>query len=182
MIAVMNVPMPSVVPRNAASGSSGDGARRSIATNAAARAADAISADTVTALDQFNNVATGYTGTVHFTSSDGQATLPTNYTFTGADKGKHTFTSAFTLFTAGSQSLTATDAATSTILGTQAGITVNPAAATTLIDADAARKAADKKAKTDKKAKAAPAAPVPKAEEKAAKSKNTEAATKDRGE
>jgi len=31
---------------------------------------------TVTALDLFNNPATSYTGTVHFTSSDGQAVLP----------------------------------------------------------------------------------------------------------
>ena len=40
---------------------------------------------TVTALDQYGNVATGYTGTVHFTSSDGQAVLPANYTFTAGD-------------------------------------------------------------------------------------------------
>src|SRR5205823_543783 len=31
---------------------------------------------TVTAQDQFNNTATGYSGTVNFTSNDGQATLP----------------------------------------------------------------------------------------------------------
>src|SRR5213078_392659 len=37
---------------------------------------------TVTALDPFNNTATGYAGTVHFTSSDGQATLPANTTLT----------------------------------------------------------------------------------------------------
>ena len=35
---------------------------------------------------------TGYTGTVHFTSTDNTATLPANYTFTAADKGVHTFT------------------------------------------------------------------------------------------
>ena len=35
---------------------------------------------TVTALDQFNNTATGYTGTVHFTSTDGQAVLPADAT------------------------------------------------------------------------------------------------------
>ena len=38
---------------------------------------------TVTAVDAYGNVATGYTGTVHFTSSDGQAVLPANYTFIG---------------------------------------------------------------------------------------------------
>ena len=31
---------------------------------------------TVTALDPFGNTATGYTGTVHFTSTDGNAMLP----------------------------------------------------------------------------------------------------------
>ena len=45
---------------------------------------------TVTAHDPFGNVATGYTGTVHFTSSDAAATLPANYTFTGGDAGHHT--------------------------------------------------------------------------------------------
>ena len=40
---------------------------------------------TVTAYDPYGNIATGYTGTVHFTSSDSQATLPANYTFTAAD-------------------------------------------------------------------------------------------------
>src|SRR5205823_2022487 len=38
---------------------------------------------TVTALDQFNNVATGYGGTVHFTCSDGQAVLPANSSLSG---------------------------------------------------------------------------------------------------
>jgi hypothetical protein len=42
--------------------------------------------------DAYGNVATGYAGTVHFTSSDGKTVLPANYTFTAADKGVHTFT------------------------------------------------------------------------------------------
>src|SRR5262249_5197888 len=33
---------------------------------------------TVTALDPFNNTATGYTGSIRFSSTDGQATLPAN--------------------------------------------------------------------------------------------------------
>jgi hypothetical protein len=41
----------------------------------------------VTARDSFGNTATGYTGTVHFTSSDNQATLPTDYTFVSSDGG-----------------------------------------------------------------------------------------------
>lgn len=78
---------------------------------------------TVTLRDAFNNVATGYRGTVHFTSSDGQAVLPADYTFTAADAGVHTF--AATLKTTGAQSLTATDAANPALTGSQTGIVVN---------------------------------------------------------
>jgi hypothetical protein len=85
---------------------------------------------TVTARDAYGNIATGYRGTVHFTSSDAQATLPANYTFTSSDNGTHTFSA--TLKTAGSQSLTATDTSHGSITGTQSGITVNPAAASHL--------------------------------------------------
>src|SRR5262249_23650692 len=52
----------------------------------------------------------GYTGTVHFASSDAQAGLPGNYTFTtgaAADNGVHTFT--VTLKTAGTQTITVND-------------------------------------------------------------------------
>jgi hypothetical protein len=54
---------------------------------------------------------------MHFTSSDGQASLPANYTFTAADGGVHTFSA--TLKTAGSQMLTATDTIASSITGAQ---------------------------------------------------------------
>ena len=75
---------------------------------------------TVKALDAYGNVATGYTGTIHFTSSDGEAVLPPgNYTFSGADAGTHKFTNGLTLNTAGSQSVTATDNSHSSITGTQ---------------------------------------------------------------
>jgi uncharacterized delta-60 repeat protein len=80
---------------------------------------------TVTALDANGNTATGYTGTVHFTSSDPNAVLPADYTFTAADNGVHTFTA--TLNTTGTQSITAMDTATASITGTQSGITVTPA-------------------------------------------------------
>ena len=73
---------------------------------------------TVTAKDAFGNTATGYTGTVHFTSTDAAACLPANYTFVGGDNGVHTFTNAYTLKTAGTQTLTATDTVTGTITGT----------------------------------------------------------------
>src|SRR5207244_3261556 len=49
---------------------------------------------------------TGYTGTVHFTSSSA-GTLPADYTFTGLDTGVHTF--SVTLTSTGAQSITATD-------------------------------------------------------------------------
>ena len=75
---------------------------------------------TITALDAFNNAATGYSGTVHVTSSDGQATLPADYTFVPADAGSHTFSA--TLRTLGAQSLTATDTVNSSVTGTQTGI------------------------------------------------------------
>ncbi len=67
---------------------------------------------TVTAEDATNNVATGYTGTVHLTSSDAGASLPADFTLTAG-----TAMVAATLETAGSQSLTATDTVTNTITG-----------------------------------------------------------------
>src|SRR5205823_10299013 len=82
---------------------------------------------TVTADDAFGNTATGYLGTINFTSSDGQAVLPANYTFTSSDAGTHTFSA--TLKTAGAQSMTATDTGTSSIKGSQTGITVSSVAA-----------------------------------------------------
>jgi hypothetical protein len=50
-----------------------------------------------TALDTFNHGDTGYTGTVQFTTTDANHTLPANYPFTAADKGKHTLTNGVTL-------------------------------------------------------------------------------------
>ena len=92
---------------------------------AAAGAGD--SADiNVTAYDQNYNLATGYTGTIQFTSTDGAATLPASYTFTAADNGSHTFTSGLILRTAGLQVVTATDAANATITGSRS-VVVGPA-------------------------------------------------------
>jgi len=85
---------------------------------------------TVTAEDQYNNVATGYRGTAHFTSTDGAATLPANYTFVAGDNGVHTFAAGVKLVTAGIQTVTATDTVTGTITGTSTGTTVSPLAAT----------------------------------------------------
>jgi SdrD B-like domain len=69
----------------------------------------------VEALDSSNQVVTGYTGTVHFTSSDGAASLPGDFTFSASDNGKHQF--AITFATAGNDTVTATDTATGAISG-----------------------------------------------------------------
>jgi hypothetical protein len=81
---------------------------------------------TVTALDAFGNVATGYTGTVAFSSSDPIASLPANYSFTAADAGVHTFTAA--LKRAGAQFILVTDTLANTIAGSESGIIVSAAA------------------------------------------------------
>jgi hypothetical protein len=76
----------------------------------------------VTLTDQYGNVATGYTGTVHFTGSDPAwmlgilATAPANYTFTAADAGVHTF--SVTLITPPSQTVTVTDTVNGTLTAT----------------------------------------------------------------
>lgn len=70
----------------------------------------------------------GYVGTVGFTSSDPQATLPAAYTFTGAggDAGSHVFTVTFK--TAGPQTLTVREIAAPGMTGTSDPVTMTPAA------------------------------------------------------
>jgi len=80
---------------------------------------------TVTAKDSVGNTVPNYTGTVHITTSDANATLPADATLTN---GVGSF--SITFKTAASQSLTATDTVMSTIKGTAAGIVVSPGAAT----------------------------------------------------
>ena len=77
---------------------------------------------TVTAEDPFGNVATGYNGIVHFTSSDAQAVLPANAPLV---QGMAPFTA--TLQTSGNQTLTATDTVTNTVTGTSDAIAVTSA-------------------------------------------------------
>jgi hypothetical protein len=96
-----------------------------VPTSTAAGAAFSV---TVTALDQYNNVASGYRGTVHFSSTDTRATLPANYTFTAADSGVHTYTNGVTQFTAGNQTISVTDGT----LNASAATAVQPGAATSL--------------------------------------------------
>jgi len=67
---------------------------------------------TVTALDAFGNTATGYAGTVHFSSNDAQAMLPLNSTLTN---GAGNFSA--TLKTVTNTTITAADTVTSTITG-----------------------------------------------------------------
>jgi len=60
--------------------------------------------------DQFANLATGYTGTMTFSSSDAQAQLPPPPTYAAADRGSRDFTAV--LPTPGDQTIHATDPAT----------------------------------------------------------------------
>jgi hypothetical protein len=83
---------------------------------------------TVVALDADGRPVKDYTGTVHLTSTDAAATLPADFTFTAADRGRHTF--AVTFGTDGAQTVTATDTADATVTG-DATVTVDPAAVAT---------------------------------------------------
>jgi hypothetical protein len=82
----------------------------------------------VTAFDAYGNVAIGYSGTIHFSSSDIQAVLPVN---TGLTNGVGLF--AVTLKTAGTQSVTVTDTVTGSITGSQSGIVVDADVASKLV-------------------------------------------------
>jgi hypothetical protein len=79
---------------------------------------------TITVRDTIGQIASGFVGTVYFSSTDSQATLPTAYTFTAADAGVRTFTA--TLRTAGTQTISVVDS-TGTLHGSQAGVAVSPA-------------------------------------------------------
>jgi hypothetical protein len=78
---------------------------------------------TVTAYDAYGNVATGYLGTVQFSSTDSMAGLPANYSFSAADNGSHTFN--VTLNTLGTQSITVADLVSPSISGSTSGIVVS---------------------------------------------------------
>ena len=85
--------------------------------------AGAAASATVVLRDTYANVATGYRGTVHFTSTDPAATLPADYTFTAADAGTRAF--PVTLRTTGNRAVTVSDG---TRAATQSPITVQPGA------------------------------------------------------
>ena len=86
---------------------------------------------TVTAKNASGATDTGYLGTIQFTSSDMQAGLPANFTFTAAALGTHTF--SVTLETAGNQWISATDTVTLATTGTLSGIEVSAAAASKFV-------------------------------------------------
>jgi hypothetical protein len=94
-------------------------------TTTASASAGATFNFTVAALAASGQAATSYSGTVHFTSTDGKAVLPANSTLVN---GTGTF--SVTLKTVGSQSITATDTATVSISGVSSPINVSAAVAT----------------------------------------------------
>ena len=79
---------------------------------------------TITARNASGATATGYRGTIHFTSTDRSAVLPADYTFTAADAGAHAFSVKFE--TAGTQSVTVTDEVHLSISGTRTGTVAAP--------------------------------------------------------
>jgi plastocyanin len=106
--------------------------------NPSTRAGDAFQI-TVTAYDAYQKIATGYTGTVTFNSSDLQAVLPADHTFTtgmNMDNGVHVFNNVI-LKTADPAPLVQTigvhDTISSSINGRSSDILVNHAAASTFI-------------------------------------------------
>jgi hypothetical protein len=87
---------------------------------------------TVTVEDAYNNVATGYTGTVTVSSSDAAANIsPVSYNYTASDAGTHVF--VVQMNTAGTQSISATNG---TVNGSQLNIAVStPGTAALSVDA-----------------------------------------------
>lgn len=80
---------------------------------------------TVTADTALGAVVPTYNGTIHFASTDAQASLPADYTFTASDAGVRTFTA--TLQTGASPTVTATDTVAPAINGSAAiGLTLGP--------------------------------------------------------
>jgi hypothetical protein len=69
----------------------------------------------VTAQNAANRPVSGYTGTVHLSSTDAATTLPADYTFTTDDRGRHVF--EITPGATGTETITATDPANSAMTG-----------------------------------------------------------------
>jgi uncharacterized repeat protein (TIGR01451 family) len=77
---------------------------------------------TVRAVDAYGNTVPTYRGRVHITSTDKRATLPGNYTFTSADKGRHAF--RIVLRSVGTWTVKVADTKRATVYGKQTGIQV----------------------------------------------------------
>lgn len=104
-----------------------------VSPTGAVTAGTALSFD-VTLKDSFGNVATGYRGSLGFTSSDAQAALPATTPFTSADAGHKVF--SVTLKTAGAdQTVSLQDAATP-VLAATAHVQVGPSSAAKLAFGD----------------------------------------------
>jgi hypothetical protein len=69
---------------------------------------------TVMVKDAYGNIVSNFTGTIHFTSTDGTARLPKDYTLRSANRGVHTFT-GLVLHQKGIQTITITDPLNSAI-------------------------------------------------------------------
>jgi hypothetical protein len=120
---------------NGCGGGSGGGPALHIATHFAVTAPVAANAGTdftftVTALDDINNDAGSYSGTVSFSSSDGKAVLPGNVVLAGGSWVFHA-----TLETVGAQTITATDVAKTTITGATNSIKVTAGATSLSVNA-----------------------------------------------
>jgi hypothetical protein len=85
----------------------------------------------VTAIDPYGNQASSYTGAITLSSTDTAASMPAAYTYSASDKGVKTFSGELTLFTAGQHTIIATDLTTSTVTGSQTGITIYELSAST---------------------------------------------------
>jgi predicted outer membrane repeat protein len=79
---------------------------------------------TLSAVDVNGAVVPGYTGTVHFTSSDALAQLPPDVTFTAANAGSQTF--SVVLKSLGSQTLTAIDTLLASVTGSASTSIIEP--------------------------------------------------------
>ncbi len=82
---------------------------------------------TVRVVDYNGDPQSGYTGTIHFSSSDTGAIVPVDYPMTATDRGIKTFTNGVILKTPGEFCITATDTNDTIITGSQCNISVRTA-------------------------------------------------------
>ena len=112
-------------PGGGGGGGTGAATHFSVTAPSAATAGTAFNI-TVTAMNASNATVAGYSGTVHFTSSDGQAVLPADSTLTSGTKSF-----PVTLTSVGAETIIATDTVTAAITGTSNSVQVTGSAALT---------------------------------------------------